>query len=328
MNLNPNDMNFAANLADLIRHFHFLRPWWLLALPVAWALVAWSTRRRARAGDWSQLIDADLLPGLLLEGASAAARTPWRWLLAAWTVAVIALAGPSWTREAGHAYKAAPAWMMVLDLSPSMASADVAPSRVARARYAIDDLLDGARDARVGLVIFSDEAFTVSPLTDDVATLRSLLGPLAPDIMPSTGDQMAGAIDRAGALLVQAPGRGRQMVVLSDGSLDNADAVRNAASLRGQGVTVNVVGIGGDANARASLQQVAASGGGRYVDLAQLPTLLEDLHAQAGGAGASGASNSTSATAGVELSRWLDGGAWLMPLLLVLAAFMARRGYV
>jgi Ca-activated chloride channel family protein len=83
--------------------------------------VAWSTRRRARAGDWSQLIDADLLPGLLLDGASAAARTPWRWLLAAWTVAVIALAGPSWTREAGHAYKAAPAWMMVLDLSPSMA---------------------------------------------------------------------------------------------------------------------------------------------------------------------------------------------------------------
>jgi Ca-activated chloride channel family protein len=164
----------------------------------------------------------------------------------------------------------------------------------------------------------------VSPLTDDVATLRSLLGPLAPDIMPSAGDRMAGAIDRAGALLVQAPGRGRHMIVLSDGSADSAEALRSAASLRGQGVTVNVVGVGADATVRASLQQVAASGGGRYVDLAQLPALLDDLHAQAGGAESSNAT----AAAGVELSRWLDGGAWLMPLLLLLAACMARRGYV
>ena len=302
-----------------LHDFHFLRPLWLLALPVAWALVAWSTRRRARAGDWSHLIDADLLPGLLLEGAQAATRTPWRWLLAAWTVAVIALAGPSWTREAGQAFKAAPSWMMVLDLSPSMASADVAPSRVARARYAIDDLLDGARDARVGLVVFGAEAFTVSPLTEDAATIRSLLGPVSPDIMPSAGDQMAGGIDRAGALLAQAPGSGRQMIVLSDGSADTADAVKSAAGLRAQGITVNVVGIGKDA--AAGLQQVAASGGGRYVELAQLPTLLESLHAQAAGA-------ATATAAGVQLSRWLDGGAWLMPLLLLLAAFMARRGCV
>lgn len=303
-----------------VQDFHFLRPLWLLALPVAWALVAWSTRRRARAGDWSHLIDADLLPGLLLGGPGGTTRTPWRWLLCAWTAAVIALAGPSWTREAGHAFKAAPSWMMVLDLSPSMASADVAPSRVARARYAIDDLLDGARDARVGLVIFGEEAFTVSPLTDDVATLRSLMGPLTPDILPSAGDQMAGAIDRAGALLAQAPGQGRQMIVLSDGSADIAESVRSAANLRAQGITVNVVGVGKDG--AASLQQVAASGGGRYVDLAQLPALLDSLHAH-GGAG-----EAATTAAGVQLNRWLDGGAWLMPLLLLLAAFMARRGYV
>lgn len=306
------------SLQDFARDFHFLRPVWLLALPVAWALVAWLARRRARAGDWSHLIDADLLPGLLLDGAGSA-RTPWRCLLAAWTVAVLALAGPSWTREAGQAFQAAPAWMMVLDLSPSMATTDLAPSRVARARYAIADLLDGARDAKVGLVIFGEEAFTVAPLTDDVSTIRALIGPLAPDIMPSAGDQMTEALGRAGTLLAQTPGRGRQIIVLSDGSADIPAAVQSAASLRAQGITVNVVGIG---SAAAGLQQVAASGGGRYVDLAQLPALMESLHAQAGGA------NAASTVAGVTLSRWLDGGAWLMPLLLVLAALMARRGYV
>ncbi|WP_312632366.1 vWA domain-containing protein, partial [Mammaliicoccus sciuri] len=87
--------------------------------------------------------------------------------------------------------------VVVLDLSPSMAAADLQPDRVTRARYAIDDLLGAARDARVGLVAFSDEPYTVSPLTDDVATVRALSQPLAPGIMPSAGDQLAPALRQA-----------------------------------------------------------------------------------------------------------------------------------
>src|SRR3546814_3900448 len=82
-----------------------------------------------------------------------------------------------------------------------MAARDLSPDRVTRARYALDDLLGAAHGARVALIAFSDEAYTVTPLTDDVATVRTLLPPLAPDIMPTPGDQLAPALAQAGKLL-------------------------------------------------------------------------------------------------------------------------------
>lgn len=40
----------------LMQAFHFLRPAWLLALPVLWGLIVWLARRRGRDGDWARLI--------------------------------------------------------------------------------------------------------------------------------------------------------------------------------------------------------------------------------------------------------------------------------
>ena len=53
---------------DLIRHFQFLRPAWLLALPLLWGLGLWLARRRSSEGGWAQLIDPDLLASLRLDG--------------------------------------------------------------------------------------------------------------------------------------------------------------------------------------------------------------------------------------------------------------------
>ena len=326
--------------------FHFMRPLWLLALPLLWSLTIWLARSRARDGDWTRLIDADLLPGLRLEPpAGVGGSTPWPWLMAAWTCAVLALAGPSWAHDSTAAYRAPAAWMMVLDLSPSMATSDLSPNRATRARYAMNDVLDGARDTRVGLVAFSDEAYTIAPLTDDVATVRALLPPLAPDIMPSAGDSLAPALERGATLLQQSGSKDRQMIVFSDGFDDPASALRVAARLKVEGVTVNVVGIGTtsgaplqdanggferDANGQPrlarmdqdGLRQIATAGGGRYVDLAQLPALISAISAQGDPA--------TEATAekGVVLAHWLDGGVWLLPGLLLLAALLARRGWL
>ena len=315
----------------LMQSFHFLRPAWLLALPLMWGLAFWLARRRERAGDWSRLIDADLLPALRLDGGGRPASSPWPWLALAWTLATLALAGPSWQRAPSPAYRGNAAWVLVLDLSPSMTAADVPPNRVTRARYALDDLLDAAHDARVGLVVFGDEPFTVTPLTDDVATVRALLPPLAPAILPTAGDNLAPALERAGTLLERGGGRSGQVVVLTDGFADPAAAFEAAVKLRSKGVGVNVVGIGAAARStppnvgpldQARLRQLAASGGGRYVDLSGLPGLIGDLQARAGRAGVARAGQ------GVRVAHWLDGGIWLLPFVLLGAAVLARRGWL
>jgi Ca-activated chloride channel homolog len=330
---------------DLIQHLHFLRPAWLLALPLLWGLSLWLARRHASDGDWARLVDRDLLPGLRLAGDGQRGRTPWPWLALAWTLASLAMAGPSWQRETSTAYRGNSAWVLVLDLSPSMKAADLTPNRVTRARYALDDLLTAAHDARVGLVAFSDEAYTVTPMTDDVATIRALLPPLNPDIMPSAGDNLAPALEQAGKLLTQAGAGNGQVVVLTDGFSDPAAAFNAAAKLKSRSVTINVVGIGTRTGAPVSqagggfaqnaqgklslvrldedrLRQVAMMGGGHYVGLAQLPTLIGDLQAR------QSRTSQARAEKNIQVAHWLDGGIWLLPFLLLATALLARRGWL
>ena len=331
---------------ELIRQFQFLRPLWLLALPLLWGLGIWLARRRTGSGSWAQLIDPELLPALQLDsGSQRNNMSPWPWLALAWTLAVLALAGPSWQRAPSLAYRGNSAWMLVLDLSPSMTAADLTPTRITRARYALDDLLNAAQDARVGLVAFSDEPYTVTPLTDDVATIRALLPPLDPGIMPSAGDNLAPALEQAGTLIQQGGGKDAQVVVLTDGFSDPAAAFAAARKLQSQHITVNVVGIGTRTGAPLSqagggfaqnakgqlnlarldverLQQLAASGGGHYADLSQLPSLIGDLQASAD------RTSQAREQKDIRVEHRLDGGIWLLPLLLVATALLARRGWL
>jgi Ca-activated chloride channel family protein len=334
-------MNFSA----LINSFHFLRPFWLIALPLLWLLVYWLARRHKGDGDWSSVIDAELLPSLRLDAASVSGMRPWPWLALLWSLAALALAGPSWERNQTAAYRAPADWVFVLDLSPSMAAKDIAPNRITRARYALDDLLGAAHDARVALVAFSDEPYTVTPLTQDVATVRALLPPLAPDIMPSPGDHLAPALNQAEKLLQAAGTNDQRIVVLTDGFDDPAAVLSAAAKLKARGVTLSVVGIGTaggaplqnadghfakDAQGRSllarldadQLQQLAKTGGGGYVDIAQLPSLIAYLQAEPHSAGGAIAAQ------GIEVSHWRDEGVWLLPALLLLAGLLARRGWL
>ena len=322
--------------------FHFLHPLWLLALPVLLAWVLW--RRRSVGGDWSKVADPELL-ALLRIGGSRGNSSPWPLIGAAWTLAVLALAGPAWSRLQTPAFRAPPAWVLVLDLSPSMSATDTAPSRATRARYAAADILNAARDARVGLVAFAGEPHVVAPLTTDIATVRVLLKPLSPALMPESGNRLAPALDAAGTLLDAGAARHGQVVVLSDGFADPAESLRVAQELRRKGVTVDVVGVGTqagapepdgkgafvlDSNGRPrltreqtdELRRVATAGGGQFVSAdAVTAGLLPALEA-------SGSTEMGIHENRAQLSTWRNEGIWLLPLLLLVAGLLARRGWI
>lgn len=329
----------------MLSQLHFLHPWRLLGLPPLLAFAAWLATRRARDGAWTKVVDNELLP-LLRLGDTGRARSPWPLVAAAWTLAVLALAGPSWQRQVSPAYRLPASWVLAVQLSPSMEATDVPPSRVARARFASDDLLSAAQDARVGLVAFAGEAYTVSPLTTDVATIRNLSRALSPSLMPESGAQLTPALKAAARLLGAARGRDRQVIVLMDGLTDPAQALVEAGELHRQGITVNIVGVGTSAGApepdgqggflrnaqggivmtrlqAGLLHRIAAAGGGRFVLLDQLPQLIAGLHdddLQSFGAAA--------AAPRVHLATWLNGGIWLLPPLLLCGVLLARRGWI
>jgi len=325
--------------------FHFLYPGWLLTLPPLLCLALWLVWRQRKAGGWLQVLDADLLAALRLQDGDRRS-SPWLLIGLAWTVAAFALAGPAWQRIESAAFRTPENWVLVLDLSPSMAVTDLSPDRATRARYAIDDLLRAAHDANIGLIVFAGEAHIVVPLTSDVATVRALLQPLSPAIMPEGGDDIAPALEDAGQLLRQAGSRNSKVIVLSDGYADSDRALAAAKSLRDEGAVVDVLGVGTlsgapemnangsfvqDAQGRSvmaklpvgQLQGLAAEGGGRYWPLTDLNGLTSALSAER-----SNPLEQDQLATHLRVDTWRNEGIWLLPPLLLLAAAFARRGWL
>jgi Ca-activated chloride channel family protein len=228
-----------------------------------------------------------------------------------------------------------------------MTTPDLPPDRVTRARYLIADLLKAAQGRRVGLVVFAGDVHTVAPLTTDTATVEALLRPLRPALMPEPGDSLAPALDEAGRLL-KGDGNGRgEVVVFSDGFSDPVRAFEAAGRLRSQGATVDVVGVGTANGAPLSnaqgefarnaqgqvslsrlqgdvLQRVADAGSGRYVTLDGTAGLIGRLRGDLPGS----ADSPDDAKAVSQVATWRNDGVFLLPVLLLVAVMLARRGWV
>ena len=130
-----------------------------------------------------------------------------RWPLIAslcgWVLAVVALAGPAWERLPVPAFRSEEALVVAFDLSRSMDATDVEPSRLARARLKLLDLLEWRTAGQTALVVFSTHAFTVTPLTTDTRTIAALAGAVNTDIMPTQGSSLSSGLEKAATLLRQ-----------------------------------------------------------------------------------------------------------------------------
>jgi len=302
-------------------NFHFLRPACLFALvllvPVFWTAL----RQRNGSGAWRRVCDPELLRHLAMDGGGRSSRTALAVFAVAWTAACLALAGPTWERLPQPAFKEPVQTVLALNLAPSMNASDVAPTRLVRARYELLDVLNRVEGA-VGLVIFAEEPYPVTPLTDDPSVIASQVPLLESRLMPGRGARVDRAIDQARDLLTQArAGQGR-VLVLSDGLGDAPEAALDAAErAEAAGYPVSVLGVGGDAKV---LEALAEAGGGRF---AAVRADDSDLDYLLGGGSAQASLLATAEHSGVKADTWSDAGAWLvlLPLLLVPLAF--RRGW-
>jgi Ca-activated chloride channel family protein len=235
------------------------------------------------------------------------------------------------------------AMVIALDLSQSMDAQDLTPSRLTRARLKVLDMLAQRTSGQTALVVYSANAFTVTPLTSDTDTIAALVNSLSTDIMPSRGSNPAAAIAKGKGLLEQAGIRDGEVLLVADGGASPA-AEQAAADLREAGYTLSVLGVGTlegapipergggfvtDRSGRIAvpkldsdaLEELAEAGGGRYAavtaDDQDIETLLRGA---AAGPGAAGGSQVT--------DQWQEEGPWLLLLLVPLAALAFRRGWV
>ena len=227
----------------MVDGFHLLRPellWGLLACPI-FALALWY--RRVNQGDWTRVIDAELLQHLIPQDTRDAERNSVWFPVVLSAMVIFAAAGPSLQKVELPVIKRADALVIVLDLSASMLAADIQPSRVQRAGQKILDLLDTRKEGVTGLVVFAGDAHVVTPLTDDIRTIANLIPALSPTIMPLPGADATSAIELAAELLITAGAQGGQLLLMTDG-LPNFDTGRAQAALADSGARLAMLAIG------------------------------------------------------------------------------------
>lgn len=327
----------------MLADFHWLRPEWLWALPLIGAMTYSLARRRLAPGSWQNVVDPALAPYVLSRAQVKSLGYRWWLILFGGIIAVLALAGPSWNRVEQPVFRSEQAVVIALDLSRSMDAQDLTPSRLTRARLKILDILERRSGGQTALVVYSSNAFTVTPLTNDADTVAALVNSLSTDIMPSRGSYPLAAINKGKQLLEQAGVVLGEVLLITDGGTSPA-AERAAKELQDFGYTLSVLGVGTTEGApipragggfvtdrsgniavprleAAGLRQLAAAGGGRY---AAMTADDQDIDALLSGEVGSGTGTDES----LATDQWQEEGPWLLLLLVPLAALAFRRGLV
>ena len=334
---------------DILINFHFLRPTWFYALIPALILFSLLMYRQRNNSNWEQAVDPGLLPHILDEPGGKVRRNPLTLVLVAWCLAILALAGPVWQKTPQPVHEREDALVILLDLSRSMYATDVKPTRLVRARHKLQDLLNLRSEGVTALVVFAGDAHTVSPLTDDTVTIAAMIPALTPEIMPAFGSQLAPALEKAVSLFEDAGITSGRILIITDEIRDTAKAqavarvhrilypvsVMSVGSSEGAPVLLNGeypdAGFLKDSSGKlvipkvdeAALADFASVAGGRFTPMTLTDEDLEYLLA---------ATPLLTDENILALERdfdvWQEEGPWLLILLLPLAAFAFRRGWL
>ena len=215
----------------------------LWAIPVLAGVLAYAARRRKRA--LLRFAEAGLLREINTTASSSRRFGKAVILMAAFALAVVALARPAWNPVEEKVERRGRDVVFVLDVSRSMLAEDLAPNRLERAKLAIQDGLERMQGDRAALVVFAGNAVVKCPLTHDYGFLRMALEDVSPESVSRGGTLIGDAIRTVMSQLFDNQARGfRDVVLITDGEDQESYPVEAAEQLGKLDVRLIAVGLG------------------------------------------------------------------------------------
>lgn len=176
---------------------------------------------------------------------------------------IIAAAGPKIGTEVREVKRQGVDLLIAMDLSASMNAEDVNPSRLEKAKYEVLRLVERLNGDRIGLVVFTGEAYLQTPMTVDYSALRMFLNIAETEQMPSSSTDFSAAMETAADAFESEDenntNAAKVLMIISDGE-NHGDSYDDALEqLREQNVAVYTLGIGTESGARIPLYDESGS---------------------------------------------------------------------
>ena len=218
---------------------------WFGALPLMLAMMLWAWLvRKRRERRLARLFSKENFIRVWPSAQEQTATLKFGFLVAAILLLIIALANPRIKGQPVEVEHKGTDIIIALDISQSMLVRDVAPNRLSRAIRFGSELIDRMQGERFGLVFFAGSAFTQMPLTQDLRVAKLFLQNADPSLVTNQGTSIGDALDLATTLFDESPGRGKTIILISDGEDHDKSTFNTVSQLKEKGIYLITVGVG------------------------------------------------------------------------------------
>ncbi|MBX2963427.1 MAG: VWA domain-containing protein [Cyclobacteriaceae bacterium] len=207
---------------------------------------------------------------------------------------IMALLGPSFGAAKREVQSIGKDIMICVDLSKSMDAFDITPTRLEKVKYEMKKIVQAFNSDRIGIIIFSSEAFMQCPLTYDQNALNLLIETMNTNLVPSSGTDFAPPLRMAMDKLEQDNTRmarttSKTIILISDGEDFGEETNTIAQQIESKGFKLFTLGVGTEEGGRIrtssgyrtdrqgnpvitkldakALQSLATKTGGRYFEI-------------------------------------------------------------
>lgn len=224
--------------------FKFANPEYLIALWLVPALIVlFILFNRNRKRLLNKFAERELHKSIIYSFSGIKSKIKFGFVLTALTLLILAFANPQVGTKMQEVKQAGIDVYILLDVSRSMQAEDIKPNRLEKAKYQISNLIQKLRGDRIGLIIFSGEAYIQFPLTTDYSAANLFLSAVDFNSVPQPGTAIASAINMAVQSFDSAT-TDKAIIIITDGEDHEGDIDKAVEDATDKDIKIYTIGLG------------------------------------------------------------------------------------
>ena len=134
--------------------------------------------------------------------------------------------------------------VFAIDVSTSMNSEDVKPSRLEKAKFEISQMIQQLKGDRVAIIVFAGSSHMYLPLTIDYEAARLFLDQIDTNMIPTQGTALSMALETGLSAFTEDDSKFKVLVLVTDGEDHEGKAIDLASKAAKRGMIIHTVGVG------------------------------------------------------------------------------------